>query len=95
MRIGQEIVEFLKREIKRIAPQAKVLLFGSRTDDQKKGGDIDILILSDRKLSFNELSKVRIKFYEKFGEQKIELVNFTFDEKDSFKEIALNSAVEL
>ena len=30
-----------------------------------------------------------IKFYEKFGDQKIDLVNFTFDDQDSFKKLIL------
>ena len=95
MRIGKEMRSFLRREIKAIDPQAKVFLFGSRTDNQKKGGDIDILILTDEKLPFKDLSKVRIGFYENFGEQKIDLVNFTINENDAFKKIALNSAVKL
>jgi predicted nucleotidyltransferase len=36
-------------------PSNQVYLFGSRVDDSKKGGDIDILVLSDKKLHHTDL----------------------------------------
>lgn len=95
MRIKKEIITFLKNAVRKITPQAKIFLFGSRVDDTKKGGDIDLLILTPQKMSFKELSKIRIEFYKKFGEQKIDLVNFTFDNQHPFKSIAMDKAIEL
>jgi predicted nucleotidyltransferase len=95
MRISQEMVNFFKNEVSSIDSNAKVYLFGSRTDDNKKGGDIDILILSDKKIDFDKIMKLRIKFYEKFGEQKLDIVNFTFDEKDPFKDLIMDEAILL
>ncbi|MDJ0625615.1 MAG: nucleotidyltransferase domain-containing protein [Candidatus Caenarcaniphilales bacterium] len=95
MRITKEIADYLKNKILEIHPESKVYLFGSRVDDQAKGGDIDILILSVNKLKFNEISKIRTGFFKKFGEQKIDLVNFTFDDQHPFKDLALNNAIEL
>ena len=43
MRVPKEQLEFLKKNIIQFAPDAKVYLFGSRVDDHKRGGDIDIL----------------------------------------------------
>lgn len=56
--------------------QARVWLFGSRVDDSKKGGDIDLLVeppadcdnLLDKKL------KALVAIQLKLGEQKIDLV---------------------
>ncbi|MEI7813091.1 MAG: nucleotidyltransferase domain-containing protein [Ignavibacteria bacterium] len=95
MRLKKEITEFIRQYSEENFFNAKVYLFGSRTDDNKKGGDIDILILTDEKLRFSDLSKMRINFRKLFGEQKIDLVNFTYTETDPFKDIALHQAIEL
>ena len=87
MRLKKEVAEFITGYVKENFPGAKAFLFGSRADDKKRGGDIDVLI--------SELSGMRISFYKLFGEQKIDLINFTYKEKTPFKEIALNQAVEL
>lgn len=95
MRVPREQLNFLKQQILSNAGNAKVYLFGSRTDDTQKGGDIDILILSEKKLSFTAKSRIKYSFYENFGEQKLDLVNFRFDEDANFKELALMEAIEL
>ena len=95
MRLNKEIKEFIANYVKENFPGGKVFLFGSRTDDNKKGGDIDIVILTEEKLELSDLSKMRVNFYKKFGEQKIDLINFTYSEDTPFKNIALDEAVEL
>jgi predicted nucleotidyltransferase len=95
MRIAKEQLDFLKHEVHKYAPEAKLYLFGSRVDDQKRGGDIDIMILSNELLSLDQKWDVKIKFYEKFGDQKIDLVNFTFEDQDSFKELVLLEGLEI
>jgi len=95
MRVPKEQLDFLKRQILSRANSAKVYLFGSRADDNRKGGDVDILILSSSKLSFNDKTRIKYAFFEKYGEQKLDLVNFKFDENSNFKELALMDAIEL
>ncbi len=55
---------------------ADVYLFGSRTDDAKRGGDIDLYI--ETPMSANEAIRSRIAMlghlYRKIGERKIDLV---------------------
>lgn len=95
MRIEKDKIDFFKSEIKRYLPDFKLYLFGSRVDDGKKGGDIDILLLSDRLLSRRDKRAIKIKFYNAFGYQKLDLVNFTYDDPAPFKELALMDGVEL
>ena len=67
MRISKAQIENLKNSILSIQPDSKVFLFGSRIDDNNKGGDIDILILGKRKLNLLENCEIKKTFVEKFG----------------------------
>jgi len=95
MRFPQEQADYIKNNIQRYLPKSDVYLFGSRVDDQKKGGDIDILIIADEKLKLDQKIAVKISFYKKFGEQKIDIVSFTKDEDSNFKKLILLSAQKL
>jgi predicted nucleotidyltransferase len=95
MRIEKDKINFLKTEIEKYLPDFKLYLFGSRVDDKKKGGDIDLLILSHHLLKRKNKRDIKIAFYNTFGEQKLDLVYFKFDDPDPFKELALMEGVEL
>lgn len=76
---------------------AKVWLFGSRTDDSKKGGDIDLYIETDL-----ELGTVRAKLdflgvlQDELGEQKIDiLVRSRSKSMTAMQEIAKDSGIQL
>ena len=95
IRVTKEKIDNLKKSIITILPNSKIYLFGSRVDKNQKGGDIDILIIGDRQLNFREKAKIERNFFEKFGEQKLDLISFEYDNKSSFKEIALEKAIRL
>jgi predicted nucleotidyltransferase len=95
MRLHDQQKSFLKKRIKEQFPGSRIYLFGSRADDTKKGGDIDILLLSKEKLSLKDKWSIKRDFCGKFGEQEMDIVNFSFEEESNFKEIALLEAVEL
>lgn len=95
MRISVEQIDLLKNEILSVLPDAVVYLFGSRMDDNRKGGDIDIMILSDRKMNWKEKAGIRWRYFERFGEQKLDIISATFKEDDPFKHIVLNEGVRL
>jgi predicted nucleotidyltransferase len=73
MRISVFERECIVSEITACDPDSKIWLFGSRTNDSKKGGDIDIGILS-KKIDFKKKLDIRHGICEKIGEQKIDLV---------------------
>ncbi len=95
MRISNEQQQFFKQVIGEKIPGSRVFLFGSRVDDNKKGGDIDILILSEALVERPVIWDIKKQFYEKFGEQKLDLVNYTFADDSAFKTVALSEGVEL
>jgi len=73
MRLTADEVNILKKSVIAIDSKALVYLFGSRVDDTQRGGDIDVLIVSNV-LNRQDLRKIRWQFFEHFGEQKIDLV---------------------
>lgn len=73
MRLTNAERETLKNSVKNLDENAQVFLFGSRVDDNKKGGDIDVLILS-KQLTKQALRKIKRQFCDQFGEQKIDVV---------------------
>jgi len=95
MRLSNKEINTLKNSIYRIRPNSKVYLFGSRIDDSKRGGDIDILIIDKEKLTFSEKGEIRREFFSNFGPQKLDLVSFTNDSTETFKELILKDAIPL
>jgi len=73
MRLTADEVNTLKKSIIAIDANALIYLFGSRVDNSKRGGDIDVLIVS-KILNRQDLRTIRQQFFEHFGEQKIDLL---------------------
>ena len=92
MRIATAQKKFIYDYWKEKEPSNQVYLFGSRVDDSKKGGDIDILVLSDKKLHHTDLFKMKQLFFFKFGEQKMDVVSFTKNDESVFKKYILSYA---
>lgn len=73
MRLSQKEIASIKTNILNFDRNAKIYLFGSRTNDKAKGGDIDILVISD-KIGFTEKTKIRMGIFKEIEEQKLDLV---------------------
>ena len=95
MRLDKPVIEFLKQQIVMTVPGAKLYLFGSRTDDEARGGDIDLMILTQIPVDKRQLRTIRVEFIKKFGWQKLDLVNFTYEDNSVFKRIIQTNAIEL
>ena len=79
MRLTEEQVNFIKSAVTGVLGQrAKVYLFGSRVDDSRRGGDIDLLINPGMGLSADEILDARLNIrsnlYRSMGERKIDIV---------------------
>jgi uncharacterized protein len=95
MRLSQSIYSSIKNRIHQSIPDADIFLFGSRVDDFGKGGDIDLLLLTEEKLPLLFMNRIRRLILNDIGEQKIDLVNFKKSENHPFKSLALENAVRL
>lgn len=61
---------------KRFGPSARVWLFGSRTDDNARGGDIDLLIDCDEPIAEDLRAALILEteLQEALGDQKIDIL---------------------
>ena len=73
---------------------AQIFLFGSRTDDFKKGGDIDILVESD-KIGLLEIVKINSTIFKNIPEQKIDLLVSKSNETNHFVDFISNQLISL
>lgn len=78
MRLEAEQVETLRRVVRQyFGNKTRLLLFGSRLDDQARGGDIDLYLepeITDAQALARALIKTRVALGQQLGEQKIDLV---------------------
>jgi predicted nucleotidyltransferase len=93
MRLTPKEISEIKKAVATVDRKARVFLFGSRTDDTQKGGDIDLLVLSGS-LGRAEKRKIRFQLYNALGEQKIDLL-ITSDLSDPFCKMAHKQGIEL
>lgn len=95
MRLTKEEIKLIKQAFFEIFGDGKIYLFGSRVDDTKRGGDIDLYVNPKNR---DELRKKKIKFLVKLdeyiGEQKIDVV-VAKDENRLIEKEALKTGVEL
>jgi predicted nucleotidyltransferase len=93
VRLTESEIKAIKQCVQTLDSHAKTYLFGSRVDSRKKGGDIDLLILSQQ-LNFDDKLRLKIQLFEQIGEQKIDIV-IAKDTSDPFVRLALKQGVML
>ncbi|WP_409525360.1 nucleotidyltransferase domain-containing protein [Nitrincola sp. MINF-07-Sa-05] len=96
MRLSDHEKEAIVRHTHQVFGQnAQVYLFGSRTDDQKRGGDIDLFIETiDSPDNFSKKIKLLALLMESLGEQKIDIV-MAQDPTRLIEQEARNTGVQL
>lgn len=102
MRLTEKQAEIIRDGvIKHFGEKSVVYLFGSRVDDTKKGGDIDLLIDADYSPEEMFIKKLNLltDFHFKLGERKIDIVTFNsradIAEKPVIVEEALSTGIRL
>lgn len=94
MRLNKKEIEILRESLKSLDPEAKLYLFGSRLYDDRRVGDIDLLIVT-KKLTKKDLRKIRRAFYNELGEQKIDIILDNGEYDDPFVKRIKSEAVQL
>lgn len=92
MRLTKEEIKIIKEVIKEFDPEGEIRLFGSRIDDKKKGGDIDLLLISN-KIKFPDKLSIMVELKEKLGEQKIDIL--IYNPEEVFHMIAFKESISL
>jgi predicted nucleotidyltransferase len=73
MRLEANQLKTIREEVRRLDPAAEIYLYGSRVDDSARGGDIDLLVVSD-KLGFRDVLRLRTAILDRIGWQQLDLV---------------------
>ena len=95
MRLTRREHTAIGNRCRELAPGGEAFLFGSRTNPAARGGDIDILLLTESKLPMAEIRRLRRAILDDIGEQKLDIVNFPRTSDAPFKAIAMHTAVKL
>lgn len=73
MRLDADTLKTIREEVWRLDAAAEIYLFGSRADDAAKGGDIDLLVVTDR-LDFRGELRLRTRILDRIGWQQLDLL---------------------
>jgi len=95
MRLTKYEINSIKKAFKETFGEGKIFLFGSRVDDTKRGGDIDLYIeskqkenLLDKKIDF------LVSLKQKIGDQKIDVI-ISKDKSRLIEQEAIKKGIKL
>jgi len=95
MRLSKKYILVFKKYFIAFFHEGDIYLFGSRVDDSKKGGDIDLYL---KVLDHSDLFDKKIKFLARvkreLGDQKIDIV-FNIDSSRLIEQEAIKWGVKL
>jgi len=95
MRLSKHYADVIKKNFRLFFEQGDIFLFGSRVDESKKGGDIDLYLAVD---NHQNLFEKKIKFLSRIkrelGDQKIDII-FNLDENRLIEQEARRWGIKL
>ena len=95
MRLSKQYQNTIKKYFIEFFGDGDVYLFGSRVDDSKKGGDIDLyLVINDHSKLFEKKLKFLSRVKRELGDQKIDVV-FNIDSNRLIEQEASKWGVKL
>lgn len=95
MRLQAYEIDAIKTSFQNAFKEGSIYLFGSRVDDNLKGGDIDLYIIPEsREILKGKKRKFLIDLKSKIGDQKIDVIVFR-DKNRIIEQEALRNGVLL
>ena len=95
MRLTPRYIEVIKKHFKQFFQNGEIYLFGSRVDDSKKGGDIDLyFVLKEHSNLFEKKLKFLSRVKRELGEQKIDII-FNIDNSRLIEKEAIQWGIKL
>lgn len=95
MRLSPNYQEIIKKYFVEFFGNGEIYLFGSRVDDSKKGGDIDLyFVLKEHSNLFEKKLKFLSRVKRELGEQKIDIV-FNTDNSRLIEKEAMQWGIKL
>ena len=95
MRLTQEEITAIKKTFHKIFQKGEIFLFGSRVDDNARGGDIDLFIKGCEKEKIKEKKiKFLVELKKRIGDQKIDVV-IAKDDGNPIEQEALQKGIKL
>ena len=100
MRLNKIEIESIKEVAQTIfGHKSKVILYGSRTDDSKRGGDIDLYIQCSLGIGEAEKYQLKIKFLVQLkkiiGDQKIDVLIGSGKQSNNFLSTVEKEGIQL
>lgn len=95
MRLQPQEISAIRKVVRSFDSNADIYLFGSRSDDTARGGDIDLLVVSNA-IDFRSMLRLKLGLLDELGEQQIDLVTRRPDEvNDPFSAMAIDTGIRL
>ena len=95
MRLTEFEQQTIRDTVRRFLPNATVYLYGSRVDDRKRGGDIDLMIVNPEPVARKTIGNIRSKLWEMLGEQKIDILGEQENNLSTFARMVSFDAVPI
>lgn len=89
IRLNENYIRTIKILAQKYFGSDEVRIFGSRIDANKRGGDIDIYIYTDKNINILKSKIAFLREFEmKLGEQKVDLIVQSVDKEKKIYKIA-------
>lgn len=96
MRLLPEQIEYITNTIQTLTnPHTRIYLYGSRLNDQARGGDIDLLIETDTALPLLLRAKIKMTLESQLNLPVDIIAKVQNQPANTFQSIALANAVQL